>query len=115
LRGLNKDFYHKTVTTYEIENYISEKMKINLKSFFNQYLRDIRIPVLEHKLVDGKMSFRWNNVVEGFKMPIDLIVTDYVEGNQKKIRIYPTPKWKSKNIKGTIEIDNNYYVDSKKI
>ena len=113
LRGLNKDFYHKTVTTYEIENYISEKMKINLKPFFNQYLRDIRIPVLEHKLVDGKMYFRWNNVVEGFKMPIDLIVTDYVEGNQKKIRIYPTPKWKSKNIKGSIEIDNNYYVDSK--
>jgi len=46
-------------------------------------------------------------------MPIDLIVTDYVEGNQKKIRIYPTQKWKSKNIKGSIEIDNNYYVNSK--
>jgi aminopeptidase N len=113
LRGLNKDFYHKTVTTYEIENYISKKMKLNLNPFFNQYLRDVRIPVLEHKLVDSKMSFRWNNVVDGFKMPIDLIVTDYVEGNQKKIRIYPTQKWKSKNIKGSIEIDNNYYVNSK--
>ena len=97
LRGLNKDFYHKTVTTYEIENYISEKMKINLKPFFNQYLRDIRIPVLEHNLIDGKMSFRWNNVIEGFKMPIDLIVTDHIAGNEEKIRIFPTQKWKSKN------------------
>ena len=115
LRGLNKDFYHKTVTTYEIENYISKKMKINLKPFFNQYLRDIRIPVLEHYLIDGKMSFRWNNVVKDFKMPIDLIVTDHIAGNQEKIRIHPTQKWKSKKIKGSIEIDNNYYVDSKYI
>ena len=115
LRGLNKDFYHKTVTTYEIENYISEKMKINLKPFFNQYLRDIRIPVLEHNLIDGKMSFRWNNVIEGFKMPIDLIVTDHIAGNEEKIRIFPTQKWKSKKLKGSIEIDKNYYVDSKYI
>ena len=115
LRGLNKDFYHKTVTTYEIENYISEKMKINLKPFFNQYLRDIRIPVLEYNLIDGKMSFRWNNVVEGFKMPIDLIVTDHIAGNEEKIRIFPTQKWKSKKLKGSIEIDKNYYVDSKYI
>lgn len=115
LRGLNKDFYHKTVTTYEIENYISEKMKINLNPFFNQYLRDIRIPVLEHNLIDGKMSYRWNNVVEGFKMPIDLIVTDQIAGNEEKIRIFPTQKWKSKKLKGSVKIDINYYVDSKKI
>jgi len=114
LRGLNKDFYHKTVTTYEIENYISEKMKINLNPFFNQYLRDIRIPVLEHNLIDGKMSYRWNNVVEGFKMPIDLIVTDHIAGNEEKIRIFPTQKWKSKKLKGSVKIDINYYVDSKK-
>ena len=113
LRGLNKDFYHKTVTTQEIENYISKKMKMNLKPFFDQYLRDIRIPVLEHKLEDGKMFFKWNNVVEDFDMPIDIIVTDHVAGEQSKSRIYPTLKWKSKKLKGTIEIDNNYYVDSK--
>jgi hypothetical protein len=113
VRGLNKDFYHKTVTTYEIENYISEKMKINLKPFFNQYLRDIRIPVLEHNLIDGKMSFRWNNVVEGFNMPIDIIVTDHIAGSQNKTRIYPTQKWKSKKLKGSIEIDNNYYIEKK--
>jgi hypothetical protein len=61
------------------------------------------------------MSFRWNNVVKDFKMPIDLIVTDHIAGNQEKIRIYPTQKWKSKKLKGSIDIDNNYYVDSKYI
>jgi len=113
LRGLNRDFYHKTVTTTEIENYISKKININLKPFFDQYLRDIRIPVLEYKIVDGKILYKWNNVIEDFQMPIDLIATDYVLGTQKKIRIYPTKKWKSKKIKGSIEIDSNYYVDSK--
>jgi aminopeptidase N len=113
LRGLNRDFYHKTVTTTEIENYISKKINVNLKPFFDQYLRDIRIPVLEYKIVDGKILYKWDNVIEDFQMPIDLIATDYVLGTQKKIRIHPTQKWKSKKIKGSIEIDNNYYVDSK--
>jgi hypothetical protein len=48
-------------------------------------------------------------------MPIDLIVTDHIAGNEEKIRIFPTQKWKSKKLKGSIEIDNNYYVDSKYI
>ena len=115
LRGLNEDFYHKTVTTHEIENYISKKMKMNLKPFFDQYLRDIRIPVLEYKLVEGKMHYRWDNVVNDFNMPIDVIVTDHVLGLKNKMRIYPSQKWKSKKIKGSIEIDNNYYVTFEKV
>ena len=87
---------------------------MNLKPFFDQYLRDIRIPELEYKLVDGKIHYRWNNVVNDFNMPIDIIVTDHVLGLQNKLRIYPTQKWKSKKIRGSIEIDNNYYIDSKR-
>ena len=37
LRGLNKEFYHKTVTTKEIENYISKSMNVDLSKVFNQY------------------------------------------------------------------------------
>jgi len=115
LRGLNKDFYHKTVTTQEIENYISKKMKMDLKPFFDQYLRDIRIPLLEYKIVEGKIHYRWDNVVDNFNMPIDIIVTDHNEGLQNKIRIYPSIKWKYKKVKGSIEIDKNYYINFKKL
>ncbi len=33
LRGLNHEFYHQTVTTRQIENYISDKTGRNLSSF----------------------------------------------------------------------------------
>ena len=34
LRGLNKEFYHKTVTTKEIENYISNSMNVDLSKIY---------------------------------------------------------------------------------
>ena len=48
LRGLNKDFYHQTVTASQIQNYFSEKSGIDLKSIFDQYLTTIKIPTLEY-------------------------------------------------------------------
>jgi aminopeptidase N len=109
LRGLNKEFYHQTVTTNQVENYISKKMKMDLKPFFDQYLRDVRIPVLEHYMDNEKLFFKWNNVIDGFNMPLKIILKS---GN--KI-IYPTKQWKSIEIKDSFKIDNNYYVDSKHV
>ena len=109
LRGLNREFYHQTVTTTQVENYISKKMKMDLKPFFDQYLRDVRIPVLEHYMDNEKLFFKWNNVIDGFNMPLKIILKS---GN--KI-IYPTKQWKSIKIKDSFKIDNNYYVDSKNV
>jgi aminopeptidase N len=109
LRGLNNEFYHQTVTTAQVENYISKKMKMDLKPFFDQYLRDVRIPVLEYYMDNEKLFFKWNNVIDGFNMPLKIILKS---GN--KI-IYPTKQWKSIEIKDSFKIDNNYYVDSKHV
>tara|TARA_B110000444_G_scaffold67458_1_gene63468 strand:+ start:6131 stop:7777 length:1647 start_codon:yes stop_codon:yes gene_type:complete len=108
LRGLNSEFYHQTVTTKQIENYISEKMQIDLKPFFNQYLRDIRIPVLEYILKNKVLKFRWTNVVDNFDMPIELVIND----NSK--RIFPSKEWKEFDL-GTdnFYFDNNYYFNTK--
>jgi aminopeptidase N len=48
LRGL-KHFYHQTVTTKQIEDYLSSTVGIDLV-FFHQYLRDTRVPTLEYYL-----------------------------------------------------------------
>ncbi len=37
---LSEHFYHQVVKGSQIENYISEKIGVNLKPFFDQYLRD---------------------------------------------------------------------------
>lgn len=39
LRGLNKTFYHQTVTTAQIEAYITKKSGLKLNKIFDQYLR----------------------------------------------------------------------------
>jgi len=110
LRGLNKDFYHQTVATKQIENYISEKMGYDLSTFFDQYLRTTNIPVFEYKLSDGLLQYKWTNVVDGFKMPIEIYVGD------EKIKLNPTQKIKSINVKSEeIRLDKNYYVNINKL
>ena len=107
LRGLNRDFYHKVVKGSQIENYLSEKTGLNLKPFFDQYLRDIRIPVFEYYIKDTKLTFRWNNCVAGFNMPLKI----FVSGTEK--RIIPSA-WFTTIDLGTgnavIVVDPNYYV-----
>src|SRR5262247_1725991 len=53
LLGLNRDFARKTVTTQQIESYISESVGMDLSKIFDQYLRATKIPRLQYK-VDGK-------------------------------------------------------------
>jgi aminopeptidase N len=106
LRGLNKTFYHQTVTTKQVEDYLSEQSGIDLTEFFNQYLRDIRIPTLEYSIKDNELKYRWINIVEKFDMPIQVTIDD------KEQWIFPNSEWKTMPIEGTtIEIDPDFYVE----
>ena len=108
LRGLNEEFYHSTVTTREIEEYISNSIEIDLSRIFDQYLRDYRIPVFEYEINNGVLSYRWNDVIEGFDMPIEV----KIDGETKLLK--PTNKFQKLNIKNLfINIDKDYYVYSK--
>ncbi|KYG72735.1 M1 family metallopeptidase [Roseivirga echinicomitans] len=112
LRGLNKEFYHQTVTTAQIENYISKKAGINLSKVFDQYLRDTMIPEFEYSIEGSKLTYQWKKVVYGFDMPLDIMV------NGKKVRIKPSTKAQTKKFDSTIqtvEVDRNYYVTNKEI
>jgi aminopeptidase N len=111
LRGLNKTFYHQTVTTKEIEGYISKKSGIDFSKVFDQYLRTTKIPMLEYKTVNGKLFYRWNNCVEGFNMPLK-IYND--KGNLIFIRPSSEFKMVPKDVKD-IKVDENFYVDVHKI
>jgi aminopeptidase N len=107
LRGLNKDFYHQVVKGIQIENYLSEKTGINLKPVFDQYLRDIRIPIFEYYLKGNKLTFRWNNCVQGFNMPLRI----YISGIRKDIvPVYRFTTIELEIDNATISVDPNYYV-----
>jgi aminopeptidase N len=72
LIGLNKDFYHQTVTTQQIENYISNKSGIDFSKVFDQYLRTIQIPVftIKYDQAEQILTYQWKNCVAGFNMPL---------------------------------------------
>ena len=108
LVGLNKDFYHQTVTTQQIEDYIDQYFKVDLKPFFEQYLRTIKIPTLDYKLENNKLSYRWSNVVDGFSIPVNVFI------NSTSQWIRPTSRWKklsSDNKINTFSVDNNFYIE----
>ncbi|WP_179334444.1 M1 family metallopeptidase [Winogradskyella costae] len=108
LRGLNSEFYHQTVTTKQIEDYLSEHSGIDLTAFFNQYLRTSKIPTLKYAIQAGVLRYRWINSVEGFDMPIK------VKTGRRSEWLYPTDEWKDKSIKvDEIVIDRNFYIETK--
>ena len=110
LRGLNSEFYHQTVDTKQIEEYITSKIGFDLTTFFDQYLRDIRIPNLEYSISNGLLTYRWIDVIDNFTMPLEIEVLG------KNIWIYPTTNKKSLKINSDkIKIDRDYYVKSLKI
>ena len=111
LRGLNSTFYHQTVTTKQIEDYLSEHIGIDLKPFFDQYLRTTTIPELEYKIDGNKLIYKWSNTVKDFTIPVKVYI------NEKEIWLNPTTEWQKTNIvkKSSFNIDNNFYVITKNI
>ncbi len=112
LRGLGKTFWHQTVTTKQIENYISRQSGMDLSKVFDEYLRTTRIPTLEYKLEGQKLSYRWTDVVPGFAMPVKVTTST---GSYSWVR--PTEKWKTMAVKLSrpedFRVDENFYVNAK--
>jgi len=112
LRGLNHKFYHQTVTTEDVENYISEFTKTDFSTVFDQYLRTTQIPTLEYKVGKKYLKARWSNCVPGLQLPIRVYV------NNIQYVIKPTEDWEKTKFNVKIEsflIDQNYYINTKKM
>ena len=110
LRTLNSKFYHQTVTTQQIEDCLAEESGLDLKGFFNQYLRTTKIPVLEYNVEGKKLNYKWTNTVEEFVMPIQIEIdgeSQWIKPSSKN----KTLKLKSKNSK--IVVDRDFYITVK--
>lgn len=111
LRKMNKVFYHQTVTTQQIEDFLSTESKKDLSAFFEQYLRTTMIPTLEYKVEGKRLQYRYTNIVEGFDMPIRLTI------NEKSEWIFPKSEWQgfkdAVSPDSKIEVDPNFYITSK--
>jgi aminopeptidase N len=109
LRGLNKDFYHQTVTSKQVENYISQKAEKDLSKIFDQYLRTTQIPTLELKAEGDKIKFKWTNCIAGFDMPVKLTNGQWIHPTTIEQKI----KLEGSNF-SNISVDKNFYINIKK-
>jgi aminopeptidase N len=111
MRGLNADFWHQTVSTEQVESYISKKAGIDLGKIFDQYLRRTEIPLLKYGVNGKTLSFSYERVVKGFAMPLRVSV------NGKEVAITPTEAVQTfvfpEEIKA-FEVNRNFYVDAEK-
>lgn len=92
LRGLNKDFYHQTVSSKQVEEYLQEKLKLDLKGFFDQYLRETSIPKFEYILEKNTLRYRFTNTVDHFKLPVRI----FLDGIEVEINV--TTQWQETSV-----------------
>lgn len=107
LLGLNREFWHKTVTTEEFEAYINRESGFDFSLFFDQYLRTKNIPVLKYTVDKKRVSMWWDNVVPGFTLPVLL----RINGKPRRLSIseHPTELTLKSKLR-TFQLDRNFYM-----
>jgi hypothetical protein len=112
LRGLARTYWHQTASGKQIEDYISRQSGLSLSKVFDQYLRTTKIPVLEYRIEGPRLSYRWNNVVSGFAMPVKVTTSP-----DTFTSIRPTESWKTTTVRLSrpedFRVDENFYVVAK--
>lgn len=102
IRGIQKEFGGKTVSTDDVVNYINKAAGQNYTPFFSQYAYQPAPPVFEYKLKQkGKntvLSYHLKTAVAGFEMPIEVTNSySYLFGKQIKtyMRLEASNEWQT--------------------
>lgn len=85
----------KTVSHGEFTQFLSNELRMDLTSFFKQYLETTEIPKLVARIKksesgDAYLIYKWVNTINEFDMPIKLRMNK----EDGEDWIYPTTKWK---------------------
>lgn len=115
LHGLNHTHKHTSVTSKEIENYIANKSGLDLTKFFNQYLRNAKLPVFEYEFINQVLNYRWVTDVKDFNLPIA-----FTFNGKDYQHLKPRNEWQSISIDANTDVNQfklnpNYYVIPKKV
>jgi hypothetical protein len=94
-----------------VEAYISAKAGMDLSLVFDQYLRTVNIPVLEYRIKKGQLYYRWTNCVDGFNMPVKIMVS-----KDQYAFIYPSKNLAQiKFLPNQLTVDKSFYVNTHEI
>lgn len=89
LKNFHTTFRHKITNTEEVVHFFSKHINkdMNVKAFFDQYLRHAHLPELQFKKFEGHVVYRWEAAPVGFDMPIDMRIAG------KLTRLHPSKYW----------------------
>lgn len=99
IKGIQKDFFHQTVTTGQIENSFSRAYGKSLDPIFNQYLRFTAPPKILFKTTETGIEYKWQADAKGFNMPLKIVNAD-----KTYTALYPTQEWQK--LKGYTSVEN---------
>ncbi|MNI69036.1 hypothetical protein D3C73_1247630 [compost metagenome] len=93
---------------------MAKQSGLKLDKIFDQYLRYTKIPVLEYKISNNTLSYRWVTDVKGFDMPVRVTLK---AGTYTLIK--PTNDWKTIAVDAGLTVDNFkhdplFYINIKK-
>ncbi len=114
LRGMNKTFWHQTVTGRQIQNYINSFTRINLDKMYEQYLTKTTLPTLEYRIIGQQLQYRWVSEVKDFNMPVKVKLNE-----SGYTLIYPGTMWHTASFTlhspKDFEVDPNFYINVKEV
>ncbi len=106
LRGVQRAFRRQTVSSRQVQEYMSREAGMDLSAVFAQYLTTTRIPVFEYRVEGGTLRYRWADVVPGFAMPVRVQVPGH-----GTVWLRPTEAWQTTAAgAGEVVVDENFYV-----
>ena len=117
IEGISYEFKHKNIDGIDIINYINLMIKRDFSTFFNQYLYNKNLPVLEYKIQSNSnnysLIYRWD-AINNFKMRIQ------VNDGNNNIWITPNDSWQElslelNDIKDFSIRKDLFFIETKKI
>jgi hypothetical protein len=107
LREMNQQFYHQTVTSHQIEQFMIDYLKLDLQPVFDQYLRSSNPPTLQMTYGKSSVKYRWINCNANFHMKVKIDHYGWVD---------PTTKWQKIKYVGNAypSVNKNFYINVKK-
>ena len=80
IKSFNLNYRYRSVTSNDFIDYVNHKTGENFYPFFNKYLHDIKLPVLNYKFIHQNnnlvLTYKWTEVEDGFKMPFCIKTND---------------------------------------
>ena len=111
LRDMNHEFKHQSINSSNVEEYIGNAAKMDLAPVFHQYLWTTQIPVLEYRIENNAIEYRWTNCTEGFNMRVKVSI------NGRVLWLEPLETWKTHASTAAaiekFEVDRNFYINTR--